>query len=62
MRLVRNRAKCAQCLDVIESLHVHDWRQCACGTISVDGGLTYASRSFTHPYDVIELSEYTEDE
>ena len=35
---MRNRAKCKLCGNIIESLHPHDWQQCKCGEIFVDGG------------------------
>jgi hypothetical protein len=38
---MRNRAKCKLCGDVIESLHVHDFKRCKCGEIHIDGGLEY---------------------
>lgn len=38
---MRNRAKCRLCQEIIESLHRHDYVSCACGEISVDGGLDY---------------------
>ncbi len=43
--LIHNRAKCLICGDVLESLHVHDFKVCSCGNISVDGGLQYIKRS-----------------
>lgn len=35
---MRNRAKCRQCQDIIESYHRHDYVTCKCGKISIDGG------------------------
>lgn len=35
---MRNRAKCKLCNDVIESFHRHDWVECSCKEISIDGG------------------------
>lgn len=40
-KLERNRLRCKKCLDVIESKHTHDFRECRCGAIFVDGGLDY---------------------
>lgn len=37
--------KCRQCADVIVSTHVHDFKRCKCGEISVDGGKSYINRS-----------------
>jgi hypothetical protein len=38
---MRNRAKCKLCKDIIESKYVHDYVNCRCGEISVDGGNEY---------------------
>lgn len=43
-KLKRNRAQCRKCGDVIESRTVHDFRQCKCGAMFVDGGLDYLRR------------------
>lgn len=40
-KLLRNAVRCLKCKSVIESLHVHDFVSCRCGTICVDGGLEY---------------------
>lgn len=40
-KVYRNRAKCLKCGDVIESKTVHDFVQCSCGEIFVDGGHEY---------------------
>lgn len=34
----RNRARCRQCGDIIESTHRHHRVKCRCGTIELDGG------------------------
>lgn len=41
------RARCRSCGDVIESVRRHDWVQCACGAIFVDGGFAYDRRGDT---------------
>lgn len=35
---MRNRAKCALCKEVLESLHLTDLVVCKCGAISIEGG------------------------
>ena len=40
-KILRNRAKCALCDDVIESMSRHDFVKCKCGEIFVDGGHEY---------------------
>lgn len=37
-KLMKNRAKCRLCNDLIESVHRHDYVTCQCGEISIDGG------------------------
>lgn len=44
MRIVRNSAKCRKCGDEIESRSAHDFVQCSCGAIFVDGGRDYLRR------------------
>lgn len=41
-RLIRNAARCLQCGAVIVSKHTHDYVECSCGNIAVDGGPSYA--------------------
>lgn len=38
---MRNRAKCKLCGYIIESKHMHDYVECKCGAIAVDGGSDY---------------------
>ena len=47
-RLLVNKAKCLKCNETVESTHRHDFRQCSCGNLAVDGGLQYARRVFTN--------------
>ena len=37
-RILRNRAECTLCHDVIESHRAHDRVWCRCGAIYTDGG------------------------
>lgn len=62
MRIIRNRAMCKVCGDIIESKNRHDWQTCSCGSIFVDGGHEYLRRGAKHMEDLEELSEYEEDE
>lgn len=55
--ILRNRAMCAKCSEIIESKHVHDYQTCKCKLISVDGGLEYLKRGFKEPTDYVEISE-----
>lgn len=44
--ILLNRAKCLRCGDLIFSASVHDYRQCTCGNIFVDGGMEYIRHGF----------------
>ena len=63
-KIKRNVIKCKHCGDVIESTHVHDFKTCSCGTVSVDGGKQYCRRCFvTSPEEDFEdLSEWEDAE
>lgn len=43
----RNAVRCLRCDTVIESKHRHDWVQCECGDVYVDGGHDYHRMGFT---------------
>lgn len=55
--IIRNRAKCLNCGDIIESKFRHDFRTCSCGKLSVDGGYDYIRRGFEDRTEYEELSE-----
>lgn len=40
-KILFNRARCRRCGTFLESKTVHDFRTCACGAISIDGGREY---------------------
>ena len=62
-KIIRNAAQCRLCGDVIESQKLVDFQTCKCGEISVDGGYNFiACWASTNWNDIIDLSEYTEDE
>lgn len=42
--MLRNIAKCKKCGDIIESKFRHDFVECSCGSIFVDGGHDYIRR------------------
>jgi len=58
-KIIRNRAKCKLCREVIESHNRHDFVQCKCRAIFVDGGKDYLRRG-GDPDNIIELSEVEE--
>jgi len=55
--VVKNKAQCKLCGDVIESKHGHDFKSCKCGEIMVDGGKNYLKRSAKDFNNLIELSD-----
>lgn len=68
--IVRNAAECVGCGQVLESTHVHDYREHECSSgrrpiwFMVDGGKEYIRRGWctgTKPeHNYIERSEYSE--
>ena len=59
MKIIRNRAQCNKCKEIIESLFRHDFVMCKCGSIYVDGGLDYHRRGGEIEY-INDLSEWEE--
>lgn len=53
-RLVKNAARCLLCDTVVESRSVHDWRQCPCQNVFVDGGLEYLRLGVAQGWDTLE--------
>jgi len=43
-KIVVNKIKCKKCGDVIESTYRHDFKDCKCGAVAVDGGTDYLRR------------------
>lgn len=57
-KIYSNKIRCNHCGDIIESMSVHDFKTCSCGTVSVDGGKSYLKRSFKNsPNDFEDLSD-----
>lgn len=54
-KIIENKIACRKCGEIIESTSVHDFRSCACGAVSVDGGKDYLRR-IGSPTDMIEMS------
>jgi len=38
---LHNAVQCPNCEEVLVSLHRHDFRQCSCGDLAIDGGSDY---------------------
>lgn len=59
--ILSNQVKCNICNDRPYSAHVHDYRHCTCGRVSVDGGMSYLRRGFTENSDYEDISIEMED-
>ena len=60
-RFIRNAIQCKICGDIIESISVHDFKTCSCGSCSVDGGHDYLRRCAKSLDDFVDLSEFQRD-
>lgn len=60
-RIIRNAAKCLGCGVTVESTHRHDFVECDCGAIFVDGGKDYLRRGCKSDAQVEDLSIVEED-
>lgn len=47
IKIIKNVIRCKSCGCVIESKHTHDFKNCKCGKVAVDGGHEYLKRC--HP-------------
>ena len=62
-KIIKNMIRCNHCGDIIESKTVHDFKQCSCGTVFVDGGHDYLRRGFKNgKEDFTELSQVETEE
>jgi hypothetical protein len=46
MKILSSKIKCKHCESIIESTYRHDFQQCNCGKIFIDGGLDYQRFGF----------------
>lgn len=56
MKIIKNRARCKNCGDIIESNYRNDIKSCHCGAITVDGGHDYIRRGFDKRENLEDLS------
>lgn len=54
--IVSNQVECLKCGDKPFSGHVHDFKPCKCGAVTVDGGPHYLRRVYQEQTDYRELS------
>jgi hypothetical protein len=45
-------------LETIESKHVHDIKECSCGTVGIDGGISAGNRILGHLSDMEDRRMY----
>jgi hypothetical protein len=58
-QLRRNRIRCLDCNQIVESTHVHDRQSCRCPNgATADGGLEYMRRLATNLKRIEELAEW----
>ena len=63
-KIKENKIECKNCGDIIESKNVHNFVQCTCENVAVDGGKEYLKRTFPNgkPEDWYEeLSTFEEE-
>lgn len=53
-KIIKNKACCRKCRDIIESKHTHDFGTCKCRARSIEGGLEY--QKFTGSKENIDTS------
>ena len=61
MGIKENKIRCKKCGEIIESITVHDYVTCKCGSCAVDGGNVYLRRS-GYPENWEDLSVIEKDE
>lgn len=54
--ILSNQAKCLKCGDEIYSAFTHDFKECSCGEVFVDGGMEYIRHGFTDPSTYEDMS------
>jgi len=54
----RHAIHCKKCLEIIESKYVHDFKQCSCGAVGIDGGLSAGNRILGHLSDIEDRRMY----
>lgn len=56
MKIIKNRARCKKCGDIIESRYTHEMVWCSCKSIAVDGGHSYLRWMAKDLKDIEDLS------
>ena len=55
---VRHAMRCKLCDAVVESKSLHDFKECACGAVAVDGGITCGNRVLGRVQDMEDCSQW----
>jgi hypothetical protein len=50
--------QCKKCLDIIESKHIHDFKECSCKSVGIDGGISDGNRILGKTSDIENRSMY----
>jgi len=50
--------QCKKCLDIIESKHIHDFKECSCKSVGIDGGISDGNRILGNTSDIENRSMY----
>lgn len=53
-----NRIQCNHCGDILTSEYRHDFRNCSCRKVFIDGGKDYLLRGYDYDFDYTEMSEW----
>ena len=54
--ILANQAKCLKCGDEVFSASRHDFKECSCGNIFVDGGMSYLRHGFQDRDNYLDMS------
>ena len=50
--------QCKKCLDIIESIHRHDFKSCSCESVGIDGGISDRNHILGDPSNIEDKRMY----
>ena len=56
---VKHAIQCRRCLVIIESTSIHDYKQCPCGAVAIDGGVSEGNTIIGRTDDIEDKRLYT---
>jgi len=59
--ILSNQARCLKCGDELYSAYTHDYKECSCGEIFVDGGRSYLRHGYNSRDNYMDLSIVMDD-